>query len=82
VKKTVVSGQLSVVSHPSDEDLSLHPNEQKSLVGDPESPGPPAGTSHASPLNYILLGAFRPRALSPHPASGEAWGPTLHEKRS
>ncbi len=25
---------------PSDEDLSLHPSEQKSLAGDPESPGP------------------------------------------
>jgi phosphoribosyl 1,2-cyclic phosphodiesterase len=27
--------------HPSDEDLSLHPSEQKSLAGDPESPGTP-----------------------------------------
>jgi ribonuclease P protein component len=31
-------------SHPSDKDLSHHPNEQKSLVGDPESPGTPTGT--------------------------------------
>ena len=29
-------------SHPSDEDLSLHPIEQKSLSGDPESLGTPA----------------------------------------
>jgi DUF1009 family protein len=27
--------------HPSDKDLSPHPNEQKSLVGDPASPGTP-----------------------------------------
>jgi hypothetical protein len=27
--------------HPSDEDLSLHPSEQKSLAGDPESLGAP-----------------------------------------
>jgi hypothetical protein len=27
--------------HPTDKDLSLHPNEQKSLVGDPESVGNP-----------------------------------------
>ena len=28
--------------HPTDEDLSLHPNEQQSLAGDPESLGTPA----------------------------------------
>ncbi len=27
--------------HPSDEDLFLHPSEQQSLAGDPESPGTP-----------------------------------------
>ena len=27
--------------HPIDEDLSLHPSEQKSLAGDPESMGTP-----------------------------------------
>jgi len=27
--------------HPSDKDLSPHPNEQKSLVGDPTTPGTP-----------------------------------------
>ncbi len=27
--------------HPTDEDLSLHPIEQKSLAGDPESVGTP-----------------------------------------
>ncbi len=27
--------------YPTDEDLSLHPSEQKSLAGDPESPGTP-----------------------------------------
>jgi hypothetical protein len=26
-------------NHPADEDLSLHPSEQKSFVGDPESVG-------------------------------------------
>ena len=29
--------------HPNDEDLSLHPSEQRSLAGDPESLGTPAG---------------------------------------
>ena len=29
------------LSYPNDEDLSLHPNEQKSLAGDPESLGTP-----------------------------------------
>jgi limonene-1,2-epoxide hydrolase len=28
-------------THPSDEDLSPHPNEQRSLAGGPESPGTP-----------------------------------------
>jgi DNA polymerase-4 len=37
----VPRGADSPVSHPSDEDLSLHPSEQKSLAGDPESPGTP-----------------------------------------
>jgi hypothetical protein len=27
--------------HPSDEDLSLHPTKQRSLRGDPKSPGTP-----------------------------------------
>ena len=27
--------------HPTDEDLSLHPNEQRPLAGDPESVGTP-----------------------------------------
>jgi len=30
-------------THPSDEDLSPHPKEQRSLAGGPESPGTPAG---------------------------------------
>jgi DNA polymerase-4 len=34
-------GERKPVSHPSDEDLSLPPSEQKSLVGDPKSPGTP-----------------------------------------
>jgi DNA polymerase-4 len=37
----VPRGEKKPVSHPSDEDLSLHPSEQKSLVGGPESPGTP-----------------------------------------
>jgi DNA polymerase-4 len=37
----VPHGEKKSVSHPSDEDLSLHPSEQKSLAGDPESPGTP-----------------------------------------
>jgi ribonuclease P protein component len=32
-----------LAGHPGGEDLSPHPNEQRSLVGDPESPGTPAG---------------------------------------
>lgn len=31
-------------THPSDEDLSSHPSEHKSLVGDPKSPGTPGYT--------------------------------------
>jgi hypothetical protein len=34
--------------HPSDEDLSPHPSEQKSLTGDPVSPGPRRGKSHSA----------------------------------
>jgi hypothetical protein len=35
----------SPASQPSDQSLSLHPNEQKSLVGGPESPGTPSTAS-------------------------------------
>ena len=45
--------------HPSDEDLLLHPSEQRPLAGDPESAGNP-GTLH-------------PRLLSP-PPSGTTCG--------
>jgi hypothetical protein len=33
--------QCGFFFHPTDEDLSLHPSEQKSLAGDPESAGIP-----------------------------------------
>jgi len=36
------STTLRAGSHPTDEDLSLHPSEQRSLAGDPESVGTPA----------------------------------------
>ncbi len=36
-----------MANHPTDEDLSHHPSEQKSLAGDPES----AGTPHARRRN-------------------------------
>jgi hypothetical protein len=41
--KKQIQGDFSVptLDHPSDEDLSLHPSEQKSLAGDPESLGTP-----------------------------------------
>ena len=32
---------LSAEHHPTDEDLALHPSEQQSLAGDPESVGTP-----------------------------------------
>lgn len=40
--------------HPSDEDLPPHPNEQKSLVGDPESPGTPVKRMDGAPDVYGL----------------------------
>jgi len=36
--------------HPSDEDLLLHPSEQRPLAGDPESAGDP-GTLHPGLLS-------------------------------
>jgi len=49
----------NALHHPSDEDLLLHPSEQRPLAGDPESAGDP-GTLH-------------PRLLSP-PPSGTTCG--------
>jgi hypothetical protein len=37
--------------HPCDEELSYHPSEQKSLTGDPMSPGTPDGKK---PLDIVL----------------------------
>ena len=39
--------------HPTDEDLSVHPNEQKPLAGDPESVGTPGlGTRSGAIENF------------------------------
>jgi hypothetical protein len=42
----VNSAQSGFYGHRSDQDLSLHPSEQKSRAGDPESLGPRTGRSH------------------------------------
>ncbi len=44
----IVARQWTVVSHPSDEDLSPHPSKQRPLPGDPESPGTPVATPAAN----------------------------------
>jgi hypothetical protein len=63
------------VYHPSDEDLSLHPIEQKPFVGDPES----LGTPDRGAPGCLQIGCHRKgrcminrRNHSPnlHPASG------------
>jgi hypothetical protein len=69
---------------PSDEDLSLHPSEQKSLAGDPESPGTPvnsclppkhffgiqrSGLVFHSPVN-IKVNTIKGKKRKPFPAGG------------
>ncbi len=39
--------------HPSDEDLSIHPNKHKTLVGDPGAPGTPASGSRMGPVDFV-----------------------------
>jgi hypothetical protein len=47
-ENNLVNARWYPAHHPGDEDLSLHPSEQKSLAGDPESPGTPK-PSHKDP---------------------------------
>ncbi len=45
-------GLKTPLFHPSDKDPSLHPNEQESLAGDPESPGTPSSLRNTSCFEF------------------------------
>jgi hypothetical protein len=48
------------VCRPSDEDLSLHPSEQKSFVGDPESLHPSEQKSFVGDPEFVGTAAVAP----------------------
>jgi hypothetical protein len=63
-------------NHPNDEDLSLHPSEQKSLAGDPESLGTPMNHPNDEDLS---LHPSEQKSLAGDP---ESLGPRCRQKQS